>query len=269
MRISFAKVFILSAALISCDSVDTGKTPSGAAPDSFQAQLTGNWKGHMTNKTVDVGSSLRGQEATAEFNFTSETEGSFIIDLPNLTNAKVDGTFTDFAGKSLHLAIKSSTVSVIGASGSSTSLSYNMIGSNFELYNDRVDLQLIRQTDSQQQNQNPNQQQQDEDGMAGRWKCFDKLSNIWYINVRDKTQFSGDIDHASGGSAWISGTITVDPKDDVTGAAKITGSRQKSYVGMRLTFKLFDASLLEVTRFSSKDDADSSVEDQFQCGRNK
>lgn len=255
--------------LAGCSQVDMGGAPEGGTgTDSFQSQMTGTWNGHMTNKTVDTGSALRETTVNAEFSFTTETEGKFVFTLPKLENAQAEGTFTDFAGKSLHLNIASSTISTVGAAGSSTSINYNMIGSNLELYNDRVEFQLIRAKDSTPidpttDGQNPT------DGFPGHWTCNDGVGNVWHISIRDNTAFSADIEAADGSSStiWVDGSLAVSPKDKNIAAAKITGSRDAGNVGMRLTFGLMGTNSMTVDRYKSKDESDTSLADSFQCTR--
>jgi hypothetical protein len=266
MRFHFA---FLSLLIAGCSQVDMGGAPEGGTgTDSFQSQMTGKWDGLMTNKTVDSGSALRKQTVNAEFSFTTETEGKFVFTLSKLEDARAEGTFIDFAGKSLHLNVTSSTVSTIGTAGTSTSMDYNMIGSNLELFNDRVEFQLIRGKDPTPVDPT-NSGKSDPEGFPGHWTCNDGIGNVWHISIRDNTGFSADIEAADGSSStiWVDGSLTISPKDTSLAAGKITSSRDAGNIGMRLTFSLMGDNSMVVDRYKSRDESDTTVIDSFQCTR--
>lgn len=263
--------------LAACSGVDLGATggdPNGGANDgSFKSQLTGNWRGHLVNKTVDEGSALRESAVVAEFVFSDETSGNFVITLPTIDNARAEGKFSDFAGKSLHLNIVKSTISTLGSTGSATSINYNIIGSDLELYNDRVSLQLIKGTggSSTTAGDGTKPEPSDEDIAVGRWICNDKFSNSWRFNIKSKTAFSLDVFSGTGDAPgiWLDGSLalTVAANKSVSGSGQIVTSGNRDYIGMRLLMRFPNDAEMIVDQMKSKDHADTTVADSFICSK--
>lgn len=262
--------------LLACSVVDgggNGGDPNGGAGEaSFSTQLTGNWTGHMVNKTVDAGSALRESAVVAEFSFTSETEGNFKFSVPKVDNAQAEGTFSDFAGKSLHLNLVKSTISTLGMTGSATSITYNMIGSDLELTNDRVSLQMIKSASAKPDAGDGTKPTATEEDIAiGRWVCADRYGNSWKFNIKSKTALSLDVFSGSGNAPaiWLDGSLalTVAANKKMSGTSLIVSSSNKDYVGMRLSLQFIDASAMNVDQMKSKDETDSVIEDSFQCNK--
>lgn len=272
LRLSATCILI---SLIACSVIDSGNggDPNGDGPGTFSAQMTGNWNGYMRNKTVEAGSALSGNEVVAEFKFTSETKGTFKIKIPNLENAEAEGTFTDFAGKSLHLKLVKSGISTLGATGSTTSVNYSLIGDTLELSNDRISLELTKSGESTgSSNDNGTQPTvNDEDIAIGLWNCSDKFAAVWKFNIKTASTFSIDVFSGSGNasSIWLEGAMGLEVADDktVSGMGLITGSSNDAYVAMRLRMKFANAKSLTVDRMKSKDETDTEIEDTFTCAK--
>lgn len=265
MRLNSILCSIAILTLTACGQAIPTSGGGADAPDSFKSQLGGFWKGQMTNKTVDVGSALRDQTAEAEFNFKSDSEGTFEIKLSSLEDAKVEGTFVDFAGKSLHLTIKSSTVSTIGVKGATTVVNYLLIGSNLELTNDRIDLQLIK-TKANSSN-DTDELEQPSDTLMGQWRCTDEAERTWDFKIANETDFTADIANQNGVSVWIAGKLVADQKRESTSLATVTTSADSKNVGMRLKLQLTSNNEMQVERYESKDANVDTVADLFLCKR--
>lgn len=267
----FGMLLTAAIAFYGCGAMDAGQNGDGTgAPGSLSSIMTGSWSGNMVNKTVDAGSALHETVANASFAFTSDTEGSFSITLPKSEGAKAEGTFVDFAGKSLHLAVTNSNITAIGTTGNPTSINYNLVGNDLELYNDRVSFQLIKSNDqnSNQPTDSGNHDEQAETQLVGFWNCHDGSGYIWDFNVKSITSFSANITaHAGAAGLWIDGSLTtaVDSNKTVTGTGRVTSSNDNANVGMRLKMTLLDSTAIQVDRYKSKTEQDATVEDSFQC----
>ncbi len=272
---SFQYIAVLALGLnfLACSSVDLGgKEGSDAAPTTFKGQLTGDWSGHMINKTVSEGSNLRESSITAAFKFTNDTEGNFVFTLPTLENATARGSFSDFAGKSLHLTIDKSSISTLGASSTSTSVNYTMIGSSMELSNDRVALQLIKGAKKDPQKPDDDSNSAPGDDLVGSWACQDSNSKTWSIVTKSRTEFFAEVfGNSSAPAIWLGGgmTISTTAENGTRAVASVINSSNSNYVGMRFYFTFKSADVIVIERLKSKDDSDDSVEDTFECPRKK
>ena len=259
-----------------CSSVDLGgKEGSDAAPTTFKGQLTGDWGGHLINKTVSDGSSLHVSNINAEFKFKNDTEGTFVFTLPTLENAAARGSFSDFAGKSLHLTIDKSSISTLGASSTSTSVNYTIIGSSMELSNDRISLQLIK--GAKKPAPTPGDDDSDQgnkpaDNLVGAWECKDSASNTWNIVTKSHTEFFAEVfGNSSAPAIWLGGgmSISTTAEAGTRATASVINSSTSTYVGMRFYFTFKSANVITVERLKSKDDSDDTVDDTFDCSRKK
>lgn len=260
MRLNSIMLSISILTLAACgQAIPTTNGGGGNAPDSFKSRLGGSWKGEMTNKTVDIGSALRNQTAEAEFKFKNDAEGSFSIKISNVKDASVEGTFVDFAGKSLHLSIDASTISTIGVKDATTVVNYLLIGANLELTNDRIDLQLIK-TNAASNNSADNTPKPPQTSLVGQWRCTDNGMRIWSFKINDTSGFTGDIENQNRASVWIKGKLNLE-------AATVTESADSDNIGMRLKLQLNGADQLQVSRYESKDPNIVAIADSFFCTR--
>jgi hypothetical protein len=270
--ISLLFIGVISAA---CSSVDLGGTDGNeSAPTTFKGQLTGEWNGHMINETVAEGSSLRVNSINAEFTFSNDTEGSFVFTLPTLESASAKGNFSDFAGKSLHLTIDKSSISVIGASSSSAIVDYTIIGKNMELSNDRFSLQLIKGAKKTDQNSGGDDSNTNTpaDNLVGSWECKDSTNKNWNIVTKSRTEFFIEVfGNSSAPAVWLGGGMTVSTtvEEGTRALGSVINSNNTDYVGMRFNFIFKSANVIVVERLKSKDDSDDAVEDSFECPRKK
>jgi hypothetical protein len=262
---------------IACSSVDLGGEGSDAAPTTFKGQLTGDWSGHMINKTVTEGSSLRESTVNAEFKFKNDTEGTFLFTLPSLEKATAKGTFADFAGKSLHLTIDKSSISIVGASSSSASVNYTIIGNSMELSNDRISLQLIKgkknpPTNSGDDSSEGGTNNKPADNLVGSWECKDSNGKNWSIVTKSRTEFFAEVyGNSSAPAVWLGGGMTIATTEEhgIRATASVINSNNTSYVGMRFYFTFKSDTVIGVERLKSKDDSDETLEDSFDCTRKK
>jgi len=258
-----------------CSSVDLGGNDGNeSAPTTFKGLLAGQWGGHMINETVADGSSLRVNSVNAEFNFKNDTEGSFVFSLPTLENASTKGTFSDFSGKSLHLTIDKSTISIIGASKSSAIVDYTIIGKNMELSNDRFSLQLIKgskKTDQGSSDDDSNSgANTPADNLVGSWECKDSTNKTWNVVTKSRTEFFIEVfGNSSAPAVWLGGgmTVTTTAESGSRALGSVINSNNTDYVGMRFNFIFKSANVIVVERLKSKDDSDDLVEDSFECAR--
>ena len=272
--LNFITVLVAGLSFLACSSVDLGGKDGGdAAPTTFKGQLSGDWSGHLINKTVSDGSSLRESSINAEFKFKNDTEGTFIFTIPTVENATARGSFADFAGKSLHLTIDKSSISTLGAAASSTSVNYTIIGSSMELSNDRISLQLIK---GKKTAPTPGGDDSDEnkpaDDLVGAWECKDGSGNTWNIVTKSRTEFFAEvIGNSSAPAIWLGGgmTISTAAETGTRATASVINSSNTAYIGMRFFFTFKSAEAITVERLKSKDDSDDAVEDTFDCARKK
>jgi len=270
-RIRLLALITLGLSFLACSSVDLGGNDGGQnAPTTFKGQLTGEWNGHMINKTVSEGSNLRESNVKAEFEFKNDSEGTFAFTLPSIENATASGTFADFAGKSLHLTIAKSSISTLGASETSTSVNYTIIGKSMELSNDRLSLQLIKGPKSVA-NDGSQGSATIGDDLVGSWECKDGNDKTWNIVTKSRTEFFAEVFGNSAAPAiWIGGGMTVTTDEESPkGNASVINSSNSNYIGMRFIFIFKSAVSIVVERLKSVDDSDETVEDTFECSRKK
>ena len=106
--------------------------PLLGSPDSCPMRHTGYCiGGELVVRMIDTGIETR------------IGAGDF-FEIPPGHDAYVEGSYRDFQGKSLMLKVKKSTVSTVGNDGTTTDLSYGLVGNDLELYNDRVLIRLQR-----------------------------------------------------------------------------------------------------------------------------
>jgi hypothetical protein len=274
----YITIVLLFIGSIACSSVDLGGEGgegNNAAPTTFKGQLTGDWSGHMINKTVTEGSNLRESTINAEFKFKNDTEGTFLFTIPTLEKATANGTFADFAGKSLHLTINKSSISIVGASSSSSSVNYTIIGNSMELSNDRISLQLIK--GKKAPTTNPNDDDSDNnnqpaDDLIGSWECKDSNSKTWSIVTKSHTEFFAEVyGNSSAPAVWLGGGMTIATTEETgtRASAAVINSNNADYVGMHFYFTFKSATVIGVERLKSKEDSDDTVEDSFECTRKK
>jgi hypothetical protein len=275
--IQYTGLLFSSIVFAACSSVDLGGTDGNeSGPTTFKGQLAGEWNGHMINETVAEGSSLRVNSINAEFKFTNDTEGSFVFTLPNLENATAKGSFSDFAGKSLHLTIDKSSISIIGASSSSAIVDYTMIGKNMELSNDRFSLQLIKGAKKNDPNSGGDDSGSNTsspaDNLVGTWECKDSSNRNWNVVTKSRTEFFIEVyGNSSAPAVWLGGGMTVSTTAEGGSRAlgSVINSNNTDYVGMRFNFIFKSANVIVVERLKSKDDSDDAVDDSFECPRKK
>lgn len=183
------------------------------------------------------------------FEGTSEEEGRFLMRLIQTENANVKGTFRNFAGKSLILAIQESTVSTLGLTGSTTDLPYDLTGNSLQISNDRVTLKLMRSGQNQVGPSGSKAPVEGPVGIYGRWKCKDNLGKIWSSNIRPEDKFSIDVSDPSNGQSylWLDGRVEKGSQG-VPDLLIVERSSQSKYKGLVLKTEKSDESNLSLIR---------------------
>lgn len=235
------------------DDGGNGSGDGSGEGDATARWLTGDWTGNYKNKDAEEGSSLRETTAKATFKITEDGKrvGDFVFDFPLLEDVKVSGTFRDFAGKSLMLTIKHSDISTIGNSGSTTDMSYDLVGDSLELYNERVRLRLVREGEATDDggDEGDDGEQKASNPLFYRWTCNDARGYVWEVNVKDASKFTIDVFEDNGASLWMDGSVALQAEGAAFNAAlTVTSAQIAKYEGMELQARLTGAYSMELKR---------------------
>ncbi len=230
---------------------------ANASPSATYSFL-GTWGGVYKNS--DTGAELRQTEASASFQALSTDAGTFRIDLPQLNNVYVTGTYQIFSQASLFLHIAQSTISTLGEANSTTEISYTLLGSSLELHNERVSLKFLRSGAAPNGQANgsggaPGGANGNTNGAAdpvyGQWRCTDHLGYQWQANLRDNSLFHIQISDtkAERGIIWLQGSLSITRapgRPDVE--LKVLDTDIKRYNNMQLTGVILPTGQLKLTR---------------------
>ena len=264
---------LIAACTYQCKGAGTNPDGSAGSTGSANPAATGSFLGQWTGKYANKDNSANLNETPARAIFTgNETKsGTFRIELTQITNAFIGGTFTIIDQTSLMLDVKQSTISTIGLAGTQALLNYRLIGNTLELTNDQVKLNFApdmhapgNEANAQPNNQqtNPNSTNGQESGqtggkpdpIVGRWFCTDKANNQWQMNLRSDSMFYIEITNTSSGNGgiWLAGSANISHiqgKPDAT--LKVTTSAIEKYNGMDLQIFLRNETDMDMIRVAT------------------
>jgi hypothetical protein len=193
------------------DQADNGKADRHSNDGS--AGIAGKWKGNFTSKDSEEGSSLKDTAAAAVFKADDNKSGEFSITLPRLDDVYAEGTYADMGDGSMMFDVDKSTLSLIGLPGSTPDLKYEYIGNALVLYNDRIRIKLIRDTDDE--DEEINNGSGTSGPLAGTWLCKEDTTNRkWKISIPSSVDFFAiDITLQGHSAVWQKGIITTNTGD--------------------------------------------------------
>lgn len=247
--ISLSTIALAACSLGACGAsnvVGAGADGGGNPGDGdASAWIAGSWTGTFKLKDEDSES----MSATAKFTVTDERAGSFTITLPDNDTAAIEGKFQDFAGETLVLTVKKSSISSLGNDTSTSNLDYDLIGDSLKLQNERALLRLVRaKTDDDKTDDGEPTPQT---GMTGHWGCQDTNGYLWAIQIKSETEFSADVTTKNGSRApiWLDGSVAKIANDaEYDARLTVTDSDVTKYVGMELGFNQTSTDAAEFTR---------------------
>jgi|GEM_PF-2809838 len=246
--------------LIGVFAVSCGKSKGGDGSGEGEQDdgnwLVGTWQGTYGNKGEGM-SLLDPAEARADFG----ADGAFKIVLVQSTGANASGTWDDYPGEVLMLNIKESTISRLGAAGTTQQLHYERRGDKVTVYSDKVIL-MAKKSGSPDDGSDPGTPQ---NPLIGLWRCKDPGGNSWALDIKSETEFWGTITRSDSKDLVIKGSHATGTDVNKEIRFTVTDSNSDSVRGSEFLGYLRDGAILDLTILSKTTDGATKQGDKFSC----
>jgi hypothetical protein len=271
----------ISAGAAGCRATDIpGADGNNADSEGGHAWLTGDWtglyEGKGKNSSLDEDEKVPTSGAIAWFKASddsteSDPRGTFRIELTDIDNAYVTGKYRDFQNTSLQLTIDESTLSSIGVSGKTSSMDYDLLGSDLALTTRKARIELTRKTDADKENEKDKDGDDGKDDgdtpaatIVGTYSCKDQAAHDWRIVIPDAGSFSIAVSGDGLSSLTMSGSLQIEPESsDRTATLTINSSSESKYEGTTLALYRIDDRTMDIARIAS----DGGQLSRFACNK--